>query len=119
MGEADRNFAIDGHVLKLHATETDAASLDLQDAAMEHVAARSLLVQTPRPVRAVDATARIVLEDGGFARVLTWVPGTPWAMARSRTARPHCAASVAQSLSLTGRSPRSSIRSSTGDCPGT
>jgi Ser/Thr protein kinase RdoA (MazF antagonist) len=37
-GELDLNFAIDGHVLKLHAPGTDLARLDLQDAALEHLA---------------------------------------------------------------------------------
>ncbi len=76
-GELDRNFAIGGHVLKLHAAGTDPGWLDLLDAAMEHVAARSPGVATPHLVRALDGSRRVAV-DGGFARVLTWVPGTPW-----------------------------------------
>jgi 4-aminobutyrate aminotransferase-like enzyme/Ser/Thr protein kinase RdoA (MazF antagonist) len=79
-GELDRNYALGGHVLKLHAPGTDPAVLDLQDAAMDHVAARSLRVATPRLVRSRDGAARVP-DGGGFARVLTWVPGTPWAQA--------------------------------------
>jgi 4-aminobutyrate aminotransferase-like enzyme/Ser/Thr protein kinase RdoA (MazF antagonist) len=70
-GELDRNFALDGHVLKLHAAGTDAAWLDLQDAAMAHVAGRTGELETPRLLRARDGA--------GVARMLTWVPGTPWA----------------------------------------
>jgi 4-aminobutyrate aminotransferase-like enzyme/Ser/Thr protein kinase RdoA (MazF antagonist) len=76
-GELDRNFALDGHVLKLHARDTDPAWLDLQDAAMAHVAGRAG-VATPRVVRGRDGAARVTTGDG-IARVLTWVPGTPWA----------------------------------------
>ena len=86
-GELDRNFALRraGHVLKLHAPGTDPELLDLQDAAMEHVAARSLAIADAAAAcaratrrRAVDAGARL-------ARVLTWLPGTPWAGSRDRT----------------------------------
>src|SRR4051812_17203658 len=77
-GELDRNYALDGHVLKLHAAGTDAAWLDLQDAAMAHVAGRTGEVATPRLRPARDGAARVVTGDG-VARVLTWVPGTPWA----------------------------------------
>ena len=82
-GELDRNFALGGHVLKLHARNTDPGLLDLQDAAMDHVAARSPAVATPRLVRARDGAPRVALDGGGFARVLTWVPGTPWGRAEA------------------------------------
>jgi 4-aminobutyrate aminotransferase-like enzyme/Ser/Thr protein kinase RdoA (MazF antagonist) len=77
-GELDRNYAVGRHVLKLHAPGTDAAWLDLQDAAMEHVAGRTGDVATPRLLRATNGAARVDTGDG-LARVLTWVPGTPWA----------------------------------------
>jgi 4-aminobutyrate aminotransferase-like enzyme/Ser/Thr protein kinase RdoA (MazF antagonist) len=77
-GELDRNYALDGHVLKIHAPGTDPAWLDLQDAAMEHVAGRTGELATPRVVRARDGAAR-VSSDEGIVRLLTWVPGTPWA----------------------------------------
>jgi 4-aminobutyrate aminotransferase-like enzyme/Ser/Thr protein kinase RdoA (MazF antagonist) len=76
-GELDRNYAVAGHVLKLHAPGTDPAWLDLQDAAMEHVAGRAG-VATPRVVRGLDGSARVTTPEG-VARLLTWVPGTPWA----------------------------------------
>ena len=88
-GELDRNFALGAHVLKLHAPGTDPELLDLQDAAMEHVAARSLAIATPRLVRARDGAPRVAA-DGGYARVLTWVPGTPW----GRVAGPHGTAAL-------------------------
>ena len=65
-------------MLKLHAAGTDAAWLDLQDAAMAHVAGRTGDVATPRLRPARDGAARVATGDG-VARVLTWVPGTPWA----------------------------------------
>ena len=50
-GEADRNYRVGDHVLKLHAPGFEPAVLDLQDAAMEHVAAAGLAVATPLLVR--------------------------------------------------------------------
>jgi 4-aminobutyrate aminotransferase-like enzyme/Ser/Thr protein kinase RdoA (MazF antagonist) len=94
-GERDRNFALGSHVLKLHAPGTDPAELDLQDAAMEHVARRSPAVATPRLVRARDGAARVAV-DGGFARLLTWVPGTPWA--RRREHGPEALASLGRAV---------------------
>jgi 4-aminobutyrate aminotransferase-like enzyme/Ser/Thr protein kinase RdoA (MazF antagonist) len=46
---------------------------------MEHVAGRAG-VATPRVLRARDGAARVAT-GAGVARVLTWVPGTPWAEA--------------------------------------
>jgi Ser/Thr protein kinase RdoA (MazF antagonist) len=77
-GELDRNYALEGHVLKLHRAETDPAWLDLQDAAMAHVAGRTGEVATPRLRPALDGAARVATDEG-IARVLTWIPGTPWA----------------------------------------
>src|SRR5215208_7809379 len=94
-GELDLNFAVAGHVLKLYAPAVDPALLDLQDAALEHVAARVEDVAVPRLRRARDGAARVELDPAqaapaspevtrrhssrrGVARVLTWVPGTPW-----------------------------------------
>ena len=51
-GEADRNYRVGEAVLKLHAPGFEPAVLDLQDAAMEHVAAAGLALATPRLVRA-------------------------------------------------------------------
>jgi Ser/Thr protein kinase RdoA (MazF antagonist) len=77
-GELDFNFALDGaggqHVLKLYAPGTAPELLDLQDAALEHLAGR---VAVPRLVRTVEGAARSQ-EGDRLARMLTWLPGTPW-----------------------------------------
>jgi 4-aminobutyrate aminotransferase-like enzyme/Ser/Thr protein kinase RdoA (MazF antagonist) len=79
-GEIDLNFALAGaagrHVLKVYAAGTDAAALDLQDAALEHLAP---LAEVPRLVRARGGAARADDGDGRLVRVLGWLPGTPWA----------------------------------------
>jgi 4-aminobutyrate aminotransferase-like enzyme/Ser/Thr protein kinase RdoA (MazF antagonist) len=78
-GELDLNFALDGaagrYVLKLHAPGTEPQLLDLQDAALEHLAGQPTV---PRLVRTAGGAARAV-EGGRLARVLTWLAGTPWA----------------------------------------
>jgi len=78
-GELDRNFALDGHVLKLHAPGTDSRLLDLQDAALEHLAARCDAVALPRLLRTRDGAARVTSPEGSV-RVLSWVAGTPLAV---------------------------------------
>src|SRR5215207_9320390 len=81
-GELDLNFAVAGHVLKLYAPAVDPTLLDLQDAALEHVAARVDDVAAPAARASPDAphgsTRRHSSRRGAVARVLTWVPGTPW-----------------------------------------
>src|SRR4051794_37561205 len=77
-GELDRSFGLDGHVLKLHAPGTDPQLLDLQDAALEHLAAHGGTVSLPRLRRTRDGAARVRHADG-FLRVLGWVDGTSWA----------------------------------------
>ncbi len=77
-GELDRNYALDGHVVKLHPPDADLGWLDLQDAAMEHVAGRVEGIATPQLVRTRDGSARRAT-DSGVIRVLTWVTGTPLA----------------------------------------
>ena len=74
-GEIDLNFALDGaagrHVLKLYAPGTDPEALALQDAALALLAGDPAVPPLHRPARAV--------EGGRLARVLGWLPGTPWA----------------------------------------
>ena len=77
-GELDRNFALDGHVLKLHAPGTAARLLDLQDAALEHLAGRCDAVDVPRLRRTREGAPRVASAEG-IVRVLSWVAGTPWA----------------------------------------
>ena len=74
-GEIDLNFALDGaagrHVLKLYAPGTDPEPLELQDAALALLAGDPAVPRLHAPARAV--------EGGRLARVLGWLPGTPWA----------------------------------------
>jgi 4-aminobutyrate aminotransferase-like enzyme/Ser/Thr protein kinase RdoA (MazF antagonist) len=99
-GELDLNFALDErYALKLYPPATDPAALDLQDAALEHLAG---VDEVPRLVRTVDGAPRAELvpaarmssrtghegsrrhssRAGAVARVLTWLPGAPWAALR-------------------------------------
>ena len=84
--ERDQNFRIDAasgerYVLKIANAREDAAMLDAENAAMEHVAAHGERVTCPRPVagcdgRAVQAAAGA---DGRrhHVRLVGWVPGVP------------------------------------------
>ncbi|HET6211917.1 MAG TPA: aminotransferase class III-fold pyridoxal phosphate-dependent enzyme, partial [Micromonosporaceae bacterium] len=79
-GEHDRNFVLTGHagerhVLKLHPPGADPAGLDLQDAALSHLSAGRLPVAVPRVVPPSTAV------DGARVRALSWVGGTPAALA--------------------------------------
>ena len=101
-GEIDLNFALDGaagrHVLKLYAPATDPELLDLQDAALEHLAGMDAV---PRLVRTRDGAARP--EEGErLVRVLTWLAGAPWAEA-TRTRRRCSRASGGPSRASTAR----------------
>jgi 4-aminobutyrate aminotransferase-like enzyme/Ser/Thr protein kinase RdoA (MazF antagonist) len=63
--------------------------IDLQCAALEHIAARAPGVFLPRVCRAVDGTTIAAVEDAGVQRLvwmLTYVPGRPLAEARPHTA---------------------------------
>ena len=100
-GELDLNFALDGpggrHVLKLYAPGTEERSLDLQDAALEHLAG---LAVVPRLVRTVDGAARTEA-DNRPVRVLTWLTGTPWAHEKEHT--PATLASLGRTVALVDR----------------
>ena len=86
-GERDRNFHVyttDGRefVLKVASPLDDAAALELQAAALAHVAARMPSLPVPRLVPAVDGSRVVQHGIGGEdhpARLLTWLPGTPLA----------------------------------------
>lgn len=92
-GEVDRNFRVyttggDEFILKVAAAGIDPADLDLQDAALTHLAGQPVAPRVPRPVRAVDG--RSVVEttiDGQVVavRLLTWLAGEPMALARPHT----------------------------------
>ncbi|MEV0202534.1 aminotransferase class III-fold pyridoxal phosphate-dependent enzyme [Nonomuraea sp. NPDC050691] len=89
-GEKDRNYRLttpdgDRHVLKIHAPGTDPVELDLQDAALLHLAAAPGAPPAPRPVAALDGrhTVPAPWPDGTrAARMLTWMDGRPWAQIR-------------------------------------
>lgn len=79
-GERDLNARVrcaDGRlvVLKLAAADADSARLDLQDAALRHVAGHAPALRTPALLE------RRTIRVGGqprVARVLTWIDGAPW-----------------------------------------
>ncbi len=84
-GERERNFHVytaDGQqfVLKVASPLEDAASLDLQSSALDHVARALPSAQVPRVVPASDGSRLVPHSIGGephTARVLTWLPGRP------------------------------------------
>jgi 4-aminobutyrate aminotransferase-like enzyme/Ser/Thr protein kinase RdoA (MazF antagonist) len=93
-GEYDDNFhllAPDGteRVLKVMHPARDRSLIDLQCAALEHIAARAPHVILPRVCRTRDGATIAQIEDAGVARLvwmLTYVPGRPLAEARPHTA---------------------------------
>ncbi|WP_188190464.1 aminotransferase class III-fold pyridoxal phosphate-dependent enzyme [Nonomuraea sp. SYSU D8015] len=85
-GESDRNFRLDTEagrfVVKLHAPSADPSELDLQDAALLHLAGQTGAPPAPQVVPAVDGRCRTTASwhDGPrMVRVLTWMDGRPWA----------------------------------------
>jgi Ser/Thr protein kinase RdoA (MazF antagonist) len=79
-GERDLNARVrraDGRlvVLKLAATDADRARLDLEDAVLDHLAARTLPVKTPSSIES--RTIRVAGQSRA-ARVLTWIDGDAW-----------------------------------------
>jgi 4-aminobutyrate aminotransferase-like enzyme/Ser/Thr protein kinase RdoA (MazF antagonist) len=85
-GELDRNFRLrrdDGTslVLKLHAPAADRSALALQDAVLEHLAAR-----TAAP-RLLGSTVVSVAGEERVARLLSWLEGRPWAEVESAPER--------------------------------
>ena len=86
--ERDRNFRITSAggervVLKIAHADDTAAVLDLQHRALERIAERAPMLSMPRvvPSRGGREMEQIEAGDGAahLARVLTWVPGRPWA----------------------------------------
>jgi 4-aminobutyrate aminotransferase-like enzyme/Ser/Thr protein kinase RdoA (MazF antagonist) len=93
-GEYDDNFhlvAPDGtqRVLKVMHPARERSLIDLQCAALEHIAARAPHVSLPRVCRTLDGATIAHVEDAGARRLvwmLTYVPGRPLAEARPHTA---------------------------------
>jgi len=93
-GEYDDNFhlaAPDGsqRVLKVMHPARERALIDLQCAALKHIAARAPDLSLPRVCRTVDGAKIASVEDAGGRRLvwmLTYVPGRPLAEARPQTA---------------------------------
>ena len=86
-GERERNFHVytaddREFVLKVTSPLEDAAALDLQAAALAHVAAEMPSVPVPRPVPAADGSRiahHVIGGEGHAARLLTWLQGRPLA----------------------------------------
>ena len=79
-GERDLNARVrhaDGRlvVLKLAAADTDPARLDLEDAVLDHLAARTRPVKTPS---LIERRPISVAGQSRTARVLTWIDGDAW-----------------------------------------
>ncbi|HSA57409.1 MAG TPA: aminotransferase class III-fold pyridoxal phosphate-dependent enzyme [Gemmatimonadaceae bacterium] len=103
-GERDRNFLVrtaDGNrfVLKFANAGDDRALLELQNAALAHVAARGCRVPIPQVVPSQDGEPIVALPVEGttwLVRLLTWVPGEP--LAEWRPHAPALLADLGQSL---------------------
>jgi 4-aminobutyrate aminotransferase-like enzyme/Ser/Thr protein kinase RdoA (MazF antagonist) len=86
-GERDRNFHVytsDARefVLKIASPLEDASAIELQMAALGHLASHAPSVPVPRVVPAVDGRPVVPHSVGGealSARLLTWLPGRPLA----------------------------------------
>jgi 4-aminobutyrate aminotransferase-like enzyme/Ser/Thr protein kinase RdoA (MazF antagonist) len=93
-GEYDDNFhlvAPDGgqRVLKVMHPARERSFIDLQCAALEHIAVGAPQAGLPRVCRGLDGSTIARAEDGGVDRLvwmLTYVPGRPLAEARPHTA---------------------------------
>jgi Ser/Thr protein kinase RdoA (MazF antagonist) len=93
-GERDRNFHVytaDGRefILKVAPGDDDPAALDLQDAAIAHLARQPARPPVPRLVAAIDGRTVVdftVNGDTHAARLLTWLAGEPLALISPQTA---------------------------------
>jgi 4-aminobutyrate aminotransferase-like enzyme/Ser/Thr protein kinase RdoA (MazF antagonist) len=77
------------YVLKISNAEEDPRVIDLQNAALEHLAATAPEVELPRVQRSLDGASVVTVSDAQGAphlvRLLTWVPGTVLAGVRPHT----------------------------------
>ncbi len=83
-GEVDANYRLTGDrgsfVIRLSPPDADLRALELQNAAMQHLAESAESTPTPVPVASRAGKLIETLPDGGgYARVLTYLPGRPYA----------------------------------------
>ncbi|KOF17212.1 4-aminobutyrate aminotransferase [Ensifer adhaerens] len=90
-GEHDLNYRVraqDGeqYLLKLHASG-DPDDLDMQVAALDHLAKTAADLPVSRPVlgRTGASTVKVTVRGERTARLLTWLPGNIWAKSPSRS----------------------------------
>lgn len=108
-GERDRNFHVytaDGRefVLKVASPLEDPAALDLQAAALAHVAATMPLLPVPRLVPTADGNRfaqHVTGGEGHAARLHTWLPGRPLAEVSPHT--PSLLRAIGESLGSLAR----------------
>ena len=93
-GERDRNFLLtaaggERHVLKISNAEDDPLVIDLQNAALAHLAAEAPQLALQRVRYSVDGAAVTSVADARgsahLVRLLTWVPGRVLAQVRPHT----------------------------------
>ncbi|MCB9381741.1 MAG: aminotransferase class III-fold pyridoxal phosphate-dependent enzyme [Acidimicrobiaceae bacterium] len=72
--ERDQNLRVGGHVVKVAHAAEDAAVLDLQSAALRHLARTAPHLPLPRLVE-----PGVVQYDGHLVRAVTWLDGAPYA----------------------------------------
>lgn len=77
-GEHDVNARVGAHIVKLYAPGTDPAVLDLQDAALRHLAGKPAGAYVPVLVASAPADPDCG-DHPGPVRVLGWFDGTVWA----------------------------------------
>lgn len=104
-------------MIKLHSPTTDSRTLDLQDAALEHLATTCGTVTLPRLRRTHGGRARVE-HPHGTLRVLSWVPGTRGRRVYGRYAcrraiGPAVVRTAAGATTLRQRRPRRSTSAST------
>lgn len=106
VGERDQNLLVEGpagrHVLKIANAAEDARQLDLQDAALAHIAQTDPGLGVQRLVPTRDGAARIGYR-GHQVRLMTWLPGRLWS---ASPASPALLASLGTALGRLSRALR-------------
>ncbi len=112
-GERDRNFhvrASDGRELALKVAHGDDSRdlLELQNAALAHLASCEPTLTVPQPVPATDGATIVEVEAGDarwLVRLLTWIPGRT--LAATRPHSPALLRQLGEALGTMGRGLRS------------